>query len=429
MSHFPVLVIGEDPVKLLRPYHEFECTGFDDEYVQEIDETEERRVEYEESTSAMLVSPEGERVYFYDDRFYTKVPTEEERIGAARDPGEKFHEIPEGWERCEAPTRERMGFTEYVLGDPEDDDRHDDRHDDWGHVLRPGQERTESHKFRFIELDENGEVVRIVRRTNPNSHWDGWVLGGRWRCFFKLKPDAKFELDDVGDGDMYTKSHWLHADTPGAEAYHNHPVTIENRKEWVAKLTAGRSVDHVRIKDIDFEAGRDRAEERARTQFAKWRVLFVKHGKPLPFSHFTEMRDIAVAKLKEQGIDQELVSSLSEHNEHMVTRESQEDERARMGYNAQPTIKAANGIHLSGFRSSPMEMFGYDEEAYVAKMRNKAMIPYAVIKDGEWFGKGEMGWFGVSDDKTTEEEWCAQVHKLYAELPEDTLLTLVDCHV
>ena len=100
-----------------------------------------------------------------------------------------------------------------------------------------------------------------------------------------------------------------------------------------------------------------------------------------------------------------------------------------MAYNAQPTIKAANNAHLCSFRTTPMELFGYDVEAYVAKMRNKAMVPYAVIKDGEWFAKGKMHMFAYSDDNMTEEEWCAQVHKLYEELPEDALLTLVDCHV
>ncbi len=41
MSHFTVLVIGDDPEKQLAPYHEFECTGENDEYVQDVDITAE----------------------------------------------------------------------------------------------------------------------------------------------------------------------------------------------------------------------------------------------------------------------------------------------------------------------------------------------------------------------------------------------------
>lgn len=39
MSHFSVLVIGDNVEKQLAPYHEFECTGVNDEYVQDIDIT------------------------------------------------------------------------------------------------------------------------------------------------------------------------------------------------------------------------------------------------------------------------------------------------------------------------------------------------------------------------------------------------------
>lgn len=53
MSHFNVLVIGPKNEKeleaALQPFHEFECTGFNDQYVQDIDRTEEAREEYENS--------------------------------------------------------------------------------------------------------------------------------------------------------------------------------------------------------------------------------------------------------------------------------------------------------------------------------------------------------------------------------------------
>ena len=53
MSHFSVIVIGNDPEKQLAPYHEFECTGEDDEYVQTIDDTEKVREHYNSSDRAL----------------------------------------------------------------------------------------------------------------------------------------------------------------------------------------------------------------------------------------------------------------------------------------------------------------------------------------------------------------------------------------
>lgn len=39
MSHFTVLVAGDDPSHELAPFHEFECTGLNDEFVQDVDHT------------------------------------------------------------------------------------------------------------------------------------------------------------------------------------------------------------------------------------------------------------------------------------------------------------------------------------------------------------------------------------------------------
>lgn len=41
MSHFSVLVIGENPEEQLAPFHEFECTGNNNQYVQDVDITQE----------------------------------------------------------------------------------------------------------------------------------------------------------------------------------------------------------------------------------------------------------------------------------------------------------------------------------------------------------------------------------------------------
>lgn len=62
MSHFSVMVrvpaktpasyIEKAVAKMLQPFHEFECTGVDDEYVQNIDETVAALASYESSTSS-----------------------------------------------------------------------------------------------------------------------------------------------------------------------------------------------------------------------------------------------------------------------------------------------------------------------------------------------------------------------------------------
>lgn len=55
---------------------------------------------------------------------------------------------------------------------------------------------------------------------------------------------------------------------------------------------------------------------------------------------------------------------------------------------------------------------------------------YAVVAEGAWKGKAEMGWFGMPrTEPMPEEKWVAFWDHLVEGLPPDTLLTVVDCHV
>lgn len=77
MSHFSVLVIGDDIEKQLAPYHEFECTGIDDEYVQEIDITDQLRAEFAEKMVSRYRDPEGNLFDHWEDRFFREFTAEE----------------------------------------------------------------------------------------------------------------------------------------------------------------------------------------------------------------------------------------------------------------------------------------------------------------------------------------------------------------
>ena len=57
------------------------------------------------------------------------------------------------------------------------------------------------------------------------------------------------------------------------------------------------------------------------------------------------------------------------------------------------------------------------------------LTTFAVLKDGEWFEKGEMGWWGVVHDKKDEELWVNELKKLVQGLPDDTLISIFDCHI
>lgn len=67
-------------------------------------------------------------------------------------------------------------------------------------------------------------------------------------------------------------------------------------------------------------------------------------------------------------------------------------------------------------------------ESYLAK-RQKFPSTFAVLKDGKWYERGEMGWWGITTNEKDSSVWDDEFKKLIEDLPDDTLLTLVDCHI
>lgn len=111
-------------------------------------------------------------------------------------------------------------------------------------------------------------------------------------------------------------------------------------------------------------------------------------------------------------------------------REKHKDniEEAREEYHNHQVVKDfnQNGFHFWG---DFYETFGSSREDYIEKRKNSVMVPYAVVKEGQWYEKGKMGWFGMSNDEMSQEEWNTQFWKMIDELDPNTQLTLLDCHI
>ena len=55
--------------------------------------------------------------------------------------------------------------------------------------------------------------------------------------------------------------------------------------------------------------------------------------------------------------------------------------------------------------------------------------PYAVLHDGEWIEKGEMGWWGIDDPHYTYEDWEKKFLEFFKTLDPETEIAIVDCHI
>lgn len=73
---------------------------------------------------------------------------------------------------------------------------------------------------------------------------------------------------------------------------------------------------------------------------------------------------------------------------------------------------------------------GYCDQARVKDISNLSEIScFAVVKDGKWYERGKMGWWGVVTERKDPDKWGAELKKLLENLPPDTLLTMFDCHI
>lgn len=73
--------------------------------------------------------------------------------------------------------------------------------------------------------------------------------------------------------------------------------------------------------------------------------------------------------------------------------------------------------------------FMCDRDTYAARARVNAVVPFALVAEGQWAARGDMGWWATVSNERPEGEWEAFVNHMLDNLDGDTLLTVVDCHI
>jgi hypothetical protein len=371
MSHFSVLVIGPDPEGQLAPYHEFECTGRVDEYVKSVDQLEEARTAYAKATSTFYRGPDGALVDAYDDRFYRE-PTPEETakigpmMGTGCGHGLSWHSKDWG---------DGLGYRGKINFLPEG----------WVEAEVP---RRETETFAQYVEDYYGRK-RVPAVHEPDLHGEhkyGWyrtdAAGEVIELVDRTNPNAQWDWYEVGG--RWTGFFTLKPGAPG-----------KTGRPGLMTAPAEPGTADVTLKGgVDFEAMRDKAGDRVGRLWDRVRAIA-----PDPWETWESVR----ARLTEI-------------------------KAARAFYHDQPGVKALRES------KDPELLWDLDElvqprEACVAAARDAAVVPYALVRDGVWIAKGKVGWWGCSDDQVDQAAWNRQVNEALDALPDDTLLTIVDCHI
>lgn len=390
MSHFCVLVVTpERPTdevvgKVMQPYHEYECTGKDDEYVQDVDITDKARKEYLEEKRTMLRDSQGVLWRPYEDRFYREpTPQEEKTIGplagsgcgggiswSSKDWGDgrgyraKVRFVPSGYEEIETYTKDHESFADWIEGY-------------YGLKRRteqPNSTHDADYKYGYVLVDSKGDVIRAIDRTNPNKKWDYWRIGGRYagklqakNPFDAEKEELSWEWKDTKPEDRPNGYDICQRSNLDAEAMKE--AAVARRRNWVLECCDNAKVGWDQM---------DKGCQLSLEAHEKWMQLEEPKPRGAEYHAWCEANGY------------ELVVKISKNNFEIP--------------------EPAKGQSLTDWvESAPW------------------LSSFAILKDGVWSENGRMGWWGAVHDE--KENWDSICQKLISEIPDDHWLAVCDCHI
>ena len=170
MSHFSVLVVGDVDYNMA-PFHEFECDGIDDEFVQTIDVTERYRKDYLKALEEQKTNP--------DQKYGFK--------------GKTFREYIEDYCGMHfAESRRKLN-------------------------LKDG----EHHKFGyFIPVEGTEDDFKVYDRTNPNKFYDYYGSGYRgFRLKVKSADEEPKYVNEAYKGDIDFEAMWAEKEQAARELH------------------------------------------------------------------------------------------------------------------------------------------------------------------------------------------------------------------
>lgn len=97
-------------------------------------------------------------------------------------------------------------------------------------------------------------------------------------------------------------------------------------------------------------------------------------------------------------------------------------------YFSQENVKTFNQ-NTENITSGTIEMYQCTEDEFVAERTASAFQPFAIVKDGIWYERAKMGWWAITSDEKSPQEWTEIFEKIWNEIDDDETITFVDCHI
>lgn len=293
----------------------------------------------------------------------------------------------------------------------------------WGHQIT-------QELFETLKKSKNGRILEYeVKKLDPMSYLK---LGKKYRGYYTLeghkrcKGDAWFEVQDI------------------LSTTHPNPETCFEGKVLLRKIARPKKIalkdkypiyeDYLKhwhgIEDIE-KQGYDfnpKAKWDWHQLGGRWTGFFKlkpntrgKVGKPGLMTDAPEWGTADQARKKDIDFD--------------GMKQDQFEESSQTYDKFEVLYKEGKIDSATAYFEYDIKNKGKDGDHFVPETREEYLKrhahvgTFAVLKDGEWYERGEMGWWGCVSDEKNPDEWNEQFDKLLAELPENTLLSIFDCHI
>lgn len=258
---------------------------------------------------------------------------------------------------------------------------------------------------------------------NPKSKWDWYQVGGRWSGFFMLKTAQDPRLQELLDAlgmSMGEVDNLARLKDKSLVKYNKTVAKYKGKEDQIKVLVSlvntvrdnkDNYSDSTAKKNIDFAGMQKKKQDEAIAYYDLVASCF--RGGIIPKLDKTWKECLAEAESSDIARD-------VFHKQSAMITLSGVRETKRL------TVEQRESI--SGFYFD-LEDFNCTREVYGQRAFDSAFSTFALVVNGEWYEKGEMGWFGMSTDTVTQEEWNKQIVEMLAKVDDEEIINLVDCHI
>jgi hypothetical protein len=103
---------------------------------------------------------------------------------------------------------------------------------------------------------------------------------------------------------------------------------------------------------------------------------------------------------------------------------------AREAYHSQDSVKSFNKSMADAYKHfEDIEKYQCTLEDFAQKAYDNALSTFAVLKNGKWYERGDMGWWGCVSDEKDQKAWNREFNELIKNLDSGTLLSVYDVHI